>query len=267
MAPDEENPRGINAQRVLSNETSFTLEKLIRAAYDPHLVAFETLIPALLKAYNESANQEQKKKLEEPISALRTWDYAFQVQSIPTTLAIYWGQELRQMALARGANISGLLGLIQFMAEGMTPKERLDAMEKVVDELTRDYGNWRVAWGEVNRYQRLTGEINETYDDSKPSLPVAFASSFWGSLASFGSKKFPGTKKMYGYGGNSFVAAVEFGPRVRAKSILAGGNNSDPRSPYFINQADLYSKGEFKDVLFYKEDVMKSAVRQYQPGK
>lgn len=267
MAPDEENPRGINAQRVLSKESSFTLEKLIKAAYDPHLVVFETLIPALVQAYDGNATPEQKKKLEGPISMLRTWDYNFQEQSIPTTLAIYWGQELRQLAMTRANQVTGMMGLIQYMENETTPKERLEALEKMVDELTRDYGTWQVGWGEVNRYQRLTGEINESYDDARPSLPVAFASSFWGSLASFGSKKFPGTKKMYGYGGNSFVAAVEFGPRIRAKSILAGGNSNDPRSPYFTNQADLYSKGEFKDVLFYKEDVMKAAVRQYQPGK
>jgi acyl-homoserine-lactone acylase len=101
----------------------------------------------------------------------------------------------------------------------------------------------------------------------KPSLAVASASSFWGSLAAFGSRKYPGTNKMYGYVGNSFVAVVEFGKTIKAKSVLAGGNSNNPQLPYFINQAELYSNGQFKDVLFYKKDVEANAMRKYQPGK
>jgi acyl-homoserine-lactone acylase len=60
---------------------------------------------------------------------------------------------------------------------------------------------------------------------------------------------------------------VEFGPRVRAKSVLAGGVHSDPNSPYFFNQAERYATGAFKDVNFYREDVERHAVRTYQPGR
>jgi len=138
-------------------------------------------------------------------------------------------------------------------------------LEKILDELQLDFGTWVVAWGEVNRFQRLTGKINETYSDFKPSLPVGSTSSFWGSLASFGSRKFQDTNKMYGYVGNSFVAVVEFGKEVKAKSVLAGGNNNNPLSPHFQDQAVLYSQGKFKDVWFYRKDVVKHAERTYHP--
>jgi acyl-homoserine lactone acylase PvdQ len=153
------------------------------------------------------------------------------------------------------------------MATKTTPEQKVKALENVVDELERDFGTWKMPWGEMNRFQRLTGKITETYDDNKPSFAVPFASSFWGSLAAFGSRKYPGTKKMYGYVGNSFVAVVEFGKEIKAKSLLAGGVNNNPLSPHFIDQAERYSKGEFKDVSFYKKDVVKNATRTYNPGK
>lgn len=198
---------------------------------------------------------------------LKDWNKSYGVTSIPATLAIYWGQELRQQIFSRIPAGSDQLSIINYMVAQTSAEEKIKALENVVDELLRDFGTWKVAWGEVNRFQRLTGKITETYDDTKPSLAVASTSSFWGSLAAFGSRKYPGTKKMYGYVGNSFVAVVEFGKEVKAKSLLAGGNSNNPLSPHFTDQAPLYSQGKFKDVWFYKTDVVKHAERTYHPGE
>lgn len=269
MAPDAENARGINAVRVLSKENTFTLDKLIAAAYDPHLAGFEELIPSLLTAYERVSKLDDDiiSKMEEPVAMLRKWDTNYGMSSIPATLAIYWGQELRTHAMPNIPPGTDQLSIIRYMTARTSDEEKVTALGNVIDELTRDFGTWKMPWGEVNRFQRLTGKINETYDDSKPSLAVPFASSFWGSLAAYGSRKYPGTKKMYGYVGNSFVAVVEFGKEIKAKSLLAGGVNNNPSSPHFVDQADRYSKGEFKDVSFYKKDVVKNATRTYNPGK
>jgi acyl-homoserine-lactone acylase len=269
MAPDAQNARGINAERVLKRESSFTLDKLISAAYDPHLAGFEELIPSLVTAYEKVSKLDDDiiSKMEEPVSLLRSWDMNYGVSSVPATLAIYWGQELRAQVLPEIPAGTDQLSIIQYMIDKTSDELKVKALGNVVDELERDFGTWKMPWGEVNRFQRLTGNIAETYDDSKPSLAVPFASSFWGSLAAFGSRKYPGTKKMYGYVGNSFVAVVEFGKEIKAKSLLAGGVNNNPSSPYFTDQAERYSKGEFKDVLFYKKDVVKNATRTYNPGK
>ena len=92
------------------------------------------------------------------------------------------------------------------------------------------------------------------------------ASGRWGALASSGAKSYEDTKRIYGTSGNSFVAVVEFGDRVKAKSMLAGGQSGDPDSPHFCDQAQRYVDREFKDVAFYKEDVEKRATRTYHPG-
>ena len=257
MAPDQENARGIHAVRVLENRKGFTVESLIEAAYDSYLTGFEPILPGLLKAYDQLATSSPlKAQLKEPIDSLRKWNLRFSVTSVPTTVAVYWGQEMVRVARAAEDTESPLK---------VTGAQRLAALAVAVTKLETDFGTWKTGWGEVNRFQRVSGEIVQPFNDSLPSLPVGFASAQWGSLASFGSR-FYGTKKMYGTSGNSFVAAVEFGPRVRAKSVLAGGVSGDPKSPHFYDQAEMYAKGQFKDVLFYREDVEKHAERTYQPG-
>jgi acyl-homoserine lactone acylase PvdQ len=87
-------------------------------------------------------------------------------------------------------------------------------------------------------------------------------------LAAYGARySSPNAKKLYGTRGNSFVAAVEFGERVKAKSILAGGQSGNPNSPHFDDQIQMYADVKWKDVPYYKEDVVKRAKESYVPGK
>lgn len=269
MAPDAENPRGIHAIKVLKDENAFTLDKLITVAYDSYLPAFQDLLPSLLKAYDAEATSSDtlRTKYAEAIGLLKNWDLRFSAQSIATTLAIYWAQRLRMDVALRIPTGSDQLSIIEFLQTNTSQQEKVVALAKIFLELQRDFGSWKQPWGEVNRFQRLTGNIESTFDDQKPSLAVPFTSAFWGSLAAFGSRRYPGTKKMYGYVGNSFVAAVEFGKKVRAKSVVTGGSSSDPSSPHFIDQSKMYSQGQFKDVLFYKEDLAGHIERVYQPGE
>jgi acyl-homoserine lactone acylase PvdQ len=271
MAPDAENYRGINAVRVLGRRSVFTLDTLIAAAKDPYLAAFEELLPALASDFQrvaEGPNPPQG-ELTEAMNVLRAWDKRYSKASVAQTVAIYWGEKIQRLARSRAAANQPLdyLSLTRLAISSTSPQDKVAALQETLDELTRDFGTWRMPWGEVNRFQRLTGNIQETYDDRKPSLPVAFASSAWGSLAAFGAKTRPGTKKRYGDVGNSFIAVVEFGPRIKARSVLAGGNSSNPASPHFTDQAGLYVEENFKEVYFYPEDVQKHAERTYSPGQ
>lgn len=272
MAPDGQNFRGINAARVLKNSSAYTLDKLITAAYNPKLTAFEKLLPSLMEAYQSTPSGELKTKLTEPIKTLQSWDMNCDVESVGQTLAIQWGKKIQALTLTRlpertTEQRTDIVGLVDNMIAKSTSEEKVKALADAVEELTTDFGRWNMGWGEINRYQRLTGKMDEIFDDSKPSLPVAYTSSFWGTLPAYGSRTYPGTKKFYGNVGNSFVAVVEFGKKVKAKSIVTGGESSNPSSSHFTDQAAMYTKGEFKDVLFYKEDVLKGSEKKYHPGE
>jgi acyl-homoserine lactone acylase PvdQ len=262
----EESARGWHALKVLDARKDFTLDRLIQAAYDSYLPAFHDQIPPLVKAWNEAAAANPlKAKLADQIALLRSWDDRWGVSSVPTSLAVYWGEEIgrRVAERARQAGVSA----DSYVVHKATPDELLQALAVASDRLTADFGSWKTPWGEINRYQRLTGDIVQKFDDSQPSIPVGFTSSRWGSLASFGARTYPGTKKMYGTTGNSFVAVVEFGDRVRAKAVTAGGESGDPASPHFGDQARRYSTGDLRDVYFYREDVEKHAAKTYHPGE
>jgi acyl-homoserine-lactone acylase len=265
MQTGGENARGIHAIRVLSGKKDFTPTSIIAAAFDSYLPAFEELIPPLVTAYDQvPATSPLKSTLSEQIGLLRTWDKRWGVNSVPTTLAVFWGEEL-QRAVAADARKAGI-STDDYMATRTTPEQRLNALAAASDKLTADFGTWKTPWGDINRFQRLTGDIVQPFSDAGPSIPVGFTSSRWGSLASFGARAYKGTKKMYGTSGNSFLAVVEFGDSVRAKAVSAGGESGDPKSPHFNDQADRYAKGNLRDVYFYRSQLKGHTDREYHPG-
>ena len=259
-----ENPRGIHAVEVLRDIHDVTLDSLIAAGYDSHLTAFDVLLPPLFKDYDQlAADDPRRTSLKEPIESLRAWDRRTAADSVPTALAIFWGQEMLEHKgpEARDADEP----VFDFLVDHLTAAERINGLIAAVAKLQSDFGRWRTPWGDINRYQRLTDDIVQPVDDAKPSLPVGFASSNWGALASFDSSYPRKTKKIYGSVGNSFVAAVEFGPTIHAKAIVSGGASGDPASPHFADQALMFTQGHFRDVLFSPQDVLAHAERSYHP--
>ncbi len=254
------NPRGDHALRLLAGDAVFTPERMVAAAYDPYLPALARLLPGLIAAHDRAPLAARTA----PVDLLRGWDDRWSAGSTATTLAVYWGEALWATAAAP-AKAAGM-SVWDTMATRSTDAERLAALDTAVTRLTGDFGDWRVPWGKVNRFQRNDGAIQQTFADTRPSTPVPFTSAQWGSLASFGAKAYPGTRRRYGTSGNSFVAVVEFGPQVRAWAVAAGGESGDPASPHFIDQVDRYAAGALRPVHFYPADVAAHAVCTYRPG-
>ena len=261
-----ENARGLHAIRVLQDRKDFTVNALMAAAYDSYLPAFETLIPALLDAYDRApADSPFKPKLAEQIKLLRAWDLRWSATSVPTSLAVFWGDEIGRRVAARTRQPRPAVD-DDYLATKTTPAMRLEALAAASDKLAADFGTWKTPWGDINRFQRLTDDIVHPFDDAGPSIPVPFASARWGSLASFGAKAYPTTKKWYGTSGNSFVAVVEFGDSVRARAVTAGGESGNVSSPHFNDQAKRYSTGDLRDVYFYRSQLKGHTEREYHPG-
>lgn len=271
MAPDAENFRGVNAVRVLAKEKAYTLDKVIMTGYDTYLAAFEILVPALVQAYEQIADTDSlRSRLSGPVSELKHWDFRCAENSVATTLAVEWGQRLmrianKRMVTDRYAVADPVIITRDFVASA-APADLLTPFAETITELQLKFGTWQIPWGDINRYQRISSDIDQKYDDNQPSIPVAFTSSQWGMLPSYNARYYPETKKRYGVNGNSFICAVEFGKRIKAKSLLAGGESGDPQSKHFNDQMQMYAKGQFKEVLFYKEDVMRHAEKTYHPG-
>jgi acyl-homoserine-lactone acylase len=242
-------PRTTAAMRVLAARPSFTLDQLVEAAYDPWIPLFAEQLPELVAAQARKPDASRA----EAVALLAGWDHRWSLTSTETSLAVFWADALwERVATAAGVPLAPIQ---QALMAGASDIEKLAALDAAIARLKADFGSWRVPWGEINRFQRLDGAVVRTFDDAKPSIPVPFVSANWGSLASFGAQRYPGTRRYYGDYGNSFVAVVEFGPRVRARAITAGGLSSDPASPHFNDQAKHYAQGNLRPVYFYPEDL------------
>ncbi len=261
-----ENPRGVHAIRVLDGKKGFTIDSLIGAAYDSYMPEFDIQIPLLLKAHAQAvASNPLKAKVADQVAVLKDWDYRWSASSVPTSVAIFYGEDLWQRVSpeARKAGLS----VYDYMRTRATAEQRLASLAAAADKLQADFGKWQTPWGDINRFQRNDANIVQKFDDAKPSTPVMFASARWGSLASFGARAYPGTKKWYGTSGNSFVAVVEFGDQVKARAVTAGGLNSVPGSKHFNDQADRYATGNLRDVYFYRNQLDGHTERTYHPGQ
>ena len=265
MNTTTENARGLHALRVLEGKKDFTIESLRAAAYDSYLTAFDETLPNLFKAFDSIESRDSlKQAVSEQVALLRSWDQRFGEESVATSVAIMWATELQ--ARARNHAREEGVSLTHFLESGDHPEVWLESLLAAKNKLDSDFGSWSTPWGEINRFQRLTGDIVQPFDDSKPSIPVGFTSATWGSLAAYGQRTFNNTKKIYGTRGNSFVAVVEFGDSLKAIAVTAGGQSGDPASPHFNDQAPLYASGQLRPVYFYKSDIEKHKEESYNPG-
>lgn len=261
-----ENQRGVHAIRVLDGKKDFTLQGLIDAAFDSYQPAFALIVPQLLKDYDKlPAGDPLKSKLKEPIDSLRHWDYRWSATSVPTALAVYWGETFYRKA--SDEDQSEDKDIYQYMATGAKPALRLGTLAEATDKLTADFGTWKTPWGDINRFQRLTDDIVHPFNDTAASIPVKFTSARWGSLASFGARWDRPTRKFFGVYGNSFVAAVQFGDSVKARAVTAGGESGDPASKHFNDQAARYASGDLRPVYFYRDQLKGHTEREYHPGE
>jgi len=257
--------RGRHAVRLLQDRHDFTLETLMSSAFDSYLTWFEKPLPALLHAYDSLPDSSGlKSRLRDQVAALREWDHRWGTTSVPTTLAVFWAENLSRRA-ARTSRPAGVLAE-DWIADHSAPGDLLGALGAESDTLAARFGTWRVPWGDINRFQRLTDDIQPVFNDSAPSIPVGFTYSAWGSLASFAARAYPNTRKRYGSSGNSFVAVVEFGDSIRARAVTAGGESGEPGSRHFSDEATRYVTGDLREVYFYPAQLRGDTERVYHPG-
>lgn len=269
MFPDGQTPRAMNAVRLLNTMQHATINDVVAAAHDTYLPNAARFIPDLIRAYTNITTDTSG--LHAPIETLKAWDFRTDTGSVATTLAIMWIEKIIEqnvLALRKPHTNEERYSITNGAAVSTStlPEQQLvDSFKTVVSALMKDHGTWKVSWGTVNRYQR--NPRGQEASDNNKSWALPATPGYLGSLNAYVSKKTPATKKRYGVTGNTFVAVVEFGKKLKAKTILTGGASSDPNSPHFTDQVDGYINHTYKDILFYKKDVKKGAERTYHPGE
>lgn len=254
MTSESDNARARISRRILSTHAKFTFDEWARAGLDTTVLESETQIPELAAEYEKLKSRDAARaaKLADAIAELKSWNHVSTIESKPMTLFALWFE--------RAASLRAKKVEDEWL--------KIRALEEVIADLNRDFGTWQVAWGEINRLQRIQsgGEL-ESFADEKPSLPIAGAPGPVGIVNNFYTRPIKGQKRRYGVAGTSFVSVVEFGPKVQARSLLVFGESADPKSPYHFDQAQLYSKKEFKPAWFTLDEIKAHSKRVYHPGE
>jgi acyl-homoserine-lactone acylase len=261
-----DNFREVHALRLLTGSSGWTPDKLQAAAYDSYQPGFAALIPLLVKAWDALPPADRRRQpLSGPIGILRSWDDRWSADSVAQSLAVFWGEELIKILKPPASEDKNLY--MNRIGRDTSAAQKLQALTSAVAQLNRDFGRWNVPWGEINRFQRISSSITPQFSDDAPSLPVPFAAAKYGSLASLEMRVAKTTRHIFGNYGNSFVAVVEFGKRVRARAVSAGGESGDPASPHFNDQAQRYASGDLREVYFYSDQLKGHTERTYHPGE
>jgi acyl-homoserine-lactone acylase len=265
MANDPQNFRSEEAIRLLSSQSKISFDRFQQMVVSTHLPMMQHWVPQILKAYDHSSDNALREKLKTVTDTLRRWNYAATTDSKAMTLVGGWSNAALGWVRKNKFSTSTYL-----RGEKLPYPDSLalSFLVSSVDTLQKIFGTPFVSWGEINRLQRVhTSGSLEKFEDEKISIPVKGAPSSMGALFAFGVSQPRGSKRGYGTFGNTYVATIEFGKKVRAKSIMYFGQSADPTSPHYFDQAPLYSQGKLKDVYFYKRDVLKHAQRTYHPGE
>jgi len=257
MVQEDDNARGRISRQILAATPKFTFDQWRWAAVDTRVMEADAFLPQLLDALkahlgsNVSASDSLTTvRLRGALDELTRWDHRSTTGSIAMTLFSLWRERMTNSITPNRETSAG----------------KVVALNTTMDELERGFGTWRVAWGEVNRLQRLDESRDEKFADAKPSLPIPGVSGRDGAVYTYYATPVEGQKRRYGVAGGTYISVVEFGPRVRALSVHVFGASGHPENRHYTDQSTLYARGEFKPAWFTLREIRANLEAAYQPG-
>jgi penicillin amidase len=261
---ETDNGRAQISRRILSRKSRFTVDEFARAAFDTTVIRAETEVPRLVELWEGLKREDaaRAEKIRGPVTELKGWDHVSTTKSVAMTLFALWQARVYQIIAASSSVPAAIV-----LKDDKDPWFKIRALEEISGELRKSFGTWRVAWGDINQLQRVSSGGDQPFDDNRPSLGVPGGPSWLGMVFAFDTRTSPGQRRQYGIQGHSYVSVVEFGPEVKARSILVMGETANPKSPHYFDQAPLYVRQEFKPAWFTVEEVRTNAESAYHPGE
>ncbi|HSD45785.1 MAG TPA: penicillin acylase family protein, partial [Pyrinomonadaceae bacterium] len=152
MVQEGDNPRGAISREILASKAKFTFDEWKRVAFDTRVMNAGKLLPPLLAALKEKA--QENARLDGVYGMLAQWNQRSTNDSVAMTLFSLWHDRISRDATPVSVPID----------------KQLAALDEVINQLEKDFGTWKVAWGELTRLQRIDESKDEDFQDAKPSL-------------------------------------------------------------------------------------------------
>jgi penicillin amidase len=254
MVQEGDNLRGEISRRILSENKKFTFDDWRRAAFDTTVLGADKYLPGMLAAVKKrlddsgTTSDNASRHLREAYEELLRWNHQSTTDSVAMTLFSGWRGRLEANKLN-------------------DDKTHVAALEDTLKTLERDFGTWHVAWGVINRLQRLDESKAETFQDNQPSIAVPGVSGADGAVFTFYSIPVEGQKKRYGVAGGTYISIVEFAPQIRAMSVHVFGSSGHPESRHYMDQSKLYASREFKPAWLALKEIKANLESAYHPGE
>jgi acyl-homoserine-lactone acylase len=248
---DPQNPRGRASERILSAHAKFTLEEWAQVVFDTRVSTADDLLPKWLPLMKKDASTGDLQPLGQAVALLESWDHVSRVDAVAMTIFTRWHSAMRNRI--------------------ETTENLTAALQEVLSDLIKTFGDWRVPYGELNRLARSTAKGKPPFgfplfDDDEPSLSLPAVNGNDGAVFTLYTTPGKQNRRRYGVAGDTYVSVIEFGPQPRALSVMTYGESGDPKSPHFNDQAALFVKGQFKPSWFTLDEVKKNAEAAYRPG-
>lgn len=263
--PNFEEPRlSLRSQlaiQLINGEEKFSLEDIVKLKHNYRALLADRVKADLLAAVRKSSPTGDAASA---IDLIEKWDNTTSADSRGSVIFQEWWRHYsgihgdNRQALPdeqRYAKVWSINDPFNTPSGLADPKRAAESFAWAVDEVTKRYGRYDVAWGDVYRVRR--GNVD---------VPVGGCGNDLGCFRIMGYTR-QADGKFAATGGDGWTFAVEFGDVPRAYSVLAYGQSNRPESPYFSDQAAMFARGEMKPVAFTEVDIKKNASMTFRPGE
>jgi acyl-homoserine-lactone acylase len=250
MAPRETMDfRTQRSVKILSQDRKISLKELIKYKYSTRMEVSDRLLDDLIPLAQKQGNLRVRRAAK----VLKAWDRHANAQSRGAVLFRLW---YREMDFPDAFAVAGTEKAALTTPDGLKePQVALKALDTAAAKVESMYGKLDVPWGEVFRLQY--GKVDLPANGGSGGLGI-FPVIDFAPISKDGKQ----STKFQSVGGESYIAAIEFSNPVKAMTLTAYGNSTQPGSAHVGDQLELFTRQKLRPVWRSRQEILSHLQRK-----